>query len=179
VDVDSRDYSRHFASRSTNDDRLANDPRTMERATTRCANALAMRRTCASMRASAKSARRATTKPARAGTIRCGAVQKMNAEELEIAMANRDRPMVIDFYATWCGPCVLMSSELEKVQEQLGDKVQCVKVDTDEESDLATQLQIQGLPTLVFVSTDSSKPALRTEGMLPAETVISVIENEL
>ena len=174
-----RDYSRHFASRSTNDDRLANDPRTMERATTRCANALAMRRTCASMRASAKSARRATTKPARAGTIRCGAVQKMNAEELEIAMANRDRPMVIDFYATWCGPCVLMSSELEKVQEQLGDKVQCVKVDTDEESDLATQLQIQGLPTLVFVSTDSSKPALRTEGMLPAETVISVIENEL
>jgi thioredoxin-like negative regulator of GroEL len=74
---------------------------------------------------------------------------------------------------------VLMSSELEKVQEQLGDKVQCVKVDTDEESDLATQLQIQGLPTLVFVSTDSSKPALRTEGMLPAETVISVIENEL
>ena len=131
------------------------------------------------MRASAKSARRATTKPARAGTIRCGAVQKMNAEELEIAMANRDRPMVIDFYATWCGPCVLMSSELEKVQEQLGDKVQCVKVDTDEESDLATQLQIQGLPTPVFVSTDSSKPALRTEGMLPAETVISVIENEL
>ena len=72
-----------------------------------------------------------------------------------------------------------MSSELEKVQEQLGDKVQCVKVDTDEESDLATQLQIQGLPTLVFVSTDSSKSALRTEGMLPAETVISVIENEL
>ena len=151
----------------------------MERATTRCANALA--RIDAQVRriASAKSARRATTKPARAGTIRCGAVQKMNAEELEIAMANRDRPMVIDFYATWCGPCVLMSSELEKVQEQLGDKVQCVKVDTDEESDLATQLQIQGLPTLVFVSTDSSKPALRTEGMLPAETVISVIENEL
>ena len=72
-----------------------------------------------------------------------------------------------------------MSSELEKVQEQLGDKVRCVKVDTDEETDLATQLQIQGLPTLVFVSADQSKPALRTEGMLPAETVVSVIENEL
>ena len=54
-----------------------------------------------------------------------------------------------------------------------------VKVDTDEETDLATQLQIQGLPTLVFVSADQSKPALRTEGMLPAETVVSVIENEL
>ena len=114
-----------------------------------------------------------------ARAIRAGKVQKMNAEELEIAMANRDKPMVIDFYATWCGPCVLMSAELEKVQERLGDAVQCVKVDTDEESELATQLQIQGLPTLVFVSPDQSKPALRTEGMLPAETVISVIENEL
>ena len=110
---------------------------------------------------------------------RAGNVKKMNAEELEIAMANRDRPMVIDFYATWCGPCVLMSAELEKVQKELGDGVLCVKVDTDEENELATQLQIQGLPTLVFVSTDKSKPALRTEGMLPAETVINVVRNEL
>jgi len=133
----------------------------------------AMRATRATRRANASRGR------GRATVTRAGEVQKMNAEELEIAMANRETPMVIDFYATWCGPCVLMSSELEKVQEQLGDKVRCVKVDTDEETDLATQLQIQGLPTLVFVSADQSKPALRTEGMLPAETVVSVIENEL
>lgn len=133
----------------------------------------AMRATRATRRANASRGR------GRATVTRAGEVQKMNAEELEIAMANRETPMVIDFYATWCGPCVLMSAELEKVQERLGDAVQCVKVDTDEESELATQLQIQGLPTLVFVSPDQSKPALRTEGMLPAETVISVIENEL
>ena len=133
----------------------------------------AMRATRATRRANASRGR------GRATVTRAGEVQKMNAEELEIAMANRETPMVIDFYATWCGPCVLMSSELEKVQEQLGDKVRCVKVDTDEETDLATQLQIQGLPTPVFVSADQSKPALRTEGMLPAETVVSVIENEL
>jgi hypothetical protein len=48
-----------------------------------------------------------------------------------------------------------------------------------EESELSTQLQIQGLPTLVFVGTDTSKPALRTEGMLPAEMVKSIIANEL
>ena len=145
----------------------------------------AFARGCASLKASSSSRVKAKTcahvAPMRRGAVRtrAGLVQKMNAEELEIAMANRDRPMVIDFYATWCGPCVLMSAELEKVQAQLGDKVLCVKVDTDEETDLATQLQIQGLPTLVFVSPDMSKPALRTEGMLPAETVVSVIENEL
>ena len=113
--------------------------------------------------------------------IRCGAVQKMNAEELEIAMANRDRPMVIDFYATWCGPCVLMSSGAgEGASEQLGDKVLCVKVDTDEETRFGDAVADSRLAYAgVRCARISSKPALRTEGMLPAETVVSVIENEL
>jgi len=92
---------------------------------------------------------------------------------------DRSTPLVIDFFATWCGPCVLLASELEKVKAELGDAVRIVKVDTDEEADLSTQLQIQGLPTLVFVGTDTEKPALRTEGMLPAEMVKSIIANEL
>ena len=149
-----------------------------------CAAAVARRRASSSSSSSASSLKTFRAAPSHARRraavrARAGLVRKMNAEELEIAMANRDRPMVIDFYATWCGPCVLMSAELEKVQAQLGDKVLCVKVDTDEETELATQLQIQGLPTLVFVSPDMAKPALRTEGMLPAETVVNVIENEL
>ena len=111
--------------------------------------------------------------------VNAGLVEKMNAEQLEVAMADRSTPIVIDFYATWCGPCVLMSAELEKVKEQLGEAVRCSKVDTDEETELATQLGIEGLPTIVFVSKDASSPALRTEGMIPAETVVSIIENQL
>ena len=111
--------------------------------------------------------------------VNAGLVEKMNAEQLEVAMADRSTPIVIDFYATWCGPCVLMSAELEKVKEQLGEAVRCIKVDTDEETELATQLGIEGLPTIVFVSKDASSPALRTEGMIPAETLVSIIENQL
>ena len=111
--------------------------------------------------------------------VNAGLVEKMNAEQLVVAMADRSTPIVIDFYATWCGPCVLMSAELEKVKEQLGEAVRCIKVDTDEETELATQLGIEGLPTIVFVSKDASSPALRTEGMIPAETVVSIIENQL
>ena len=113
-------------------------------------------------------------------TTRAGLVEKMNAEQLEIAMADRSTPLVIDFYATWFGPCVLMSAELEKVQKELGaDKVRCIKVDTDEETELASQLAIEGLPTLVFVSKNAASPALRTEGMIPAETVINIIQQQL
>ena len=111
--------------------------------------------------------------------VNAGLVEQMNAEQLEVAMADRSTPIVIDFYATWCGPCVLMSAELEKVKEQLGEAVRCIKVDTDEETELATQLGIEGLPTIVFVSKDASSPALRTEGLIPAETVVSIIENQL
>jgi len=107
-------------------------------------------------------------------------VQKLTGEELEVAIQERSKPLVIDFYATWCGPCVLMAKELAKVAEELGeDKVRIVKVDTDENPELSTQLQIQGLPTLVFVSTDVEKPALRTEGLLPAATIKEIIEKEL
>lgn len=73
----------------------------------------------------------------------------------------------------------MLASELEKVKEELGDSVRIVKVDTDKEEELSSQLQIQGLPTLVFVGTDKTKPALRTEGMLPAEMVNNIIANEL
>merc|ERR1711998_176518 len=108
------------------------------------------------------------------GSLRVFAVEQLNAEELEVAIQERSVPLVIDFYATWCGPCVLLAQELEKVAEELGDEVRIVKVDTDEEPMLASQLQIQGLPTVVFVGLDKSKPALRTEGLLPAETIISI-----
>ena len=58
-------------------------------------------------------------------------------------------------------------------------QIRILKVDTDENQQLATQLQIYGLPTIIFVSTNKDKPALRTEGMLPAETLIEIVEKEL
>lgn len=106
-------------------------------------------------------------------------MEKLNAEELEVALSERDRPLVIDFSANWCGPCLLLAQELEKVAKELGDKVRLVKVDTDENPELSSQLQIQGLPTMVFVGVDKDKPALRTEGLLPAETIIEIIQKEM
>lgn len=66
-----------------------------------------------------------------------------------------------------------------QVAADLGDAIRIVKVDTDANPMLSSQLQIQGLPTMVFVSQDKDKPALRTEGLLPADVIKEIIEKEL
>jgi thioredoxin len=103
----------------------------------------------------------------------------VNAEELEAMIASRDKPIVVDFFATWCGPCLLLAQELEKVATDLGEGIQILKLDVDQNSELSTRLQIQGLPTMIFIGTDNNKPALRTEGLLPAETIKNIIAKEL
>ena len=102
-----------------------------------------------------------------------GQVQKLNTEELEAVIQSRDKPVVIDFFATWCGPCVMLSKVLDQLSAEMGDEAQFVKVDTDEEVQLASYFQIQGLPTLVVLGKEK---ALRAEGLLPPEQIKQMIE---
>ncbi|PNH04970.1 Thioredoxin-like protein CITRX, chloroplastic [Tetrabaena socialis] len=76
---------------------------------------------------------------------------------------------------TWCGPCLLLAKELEKVAETMDGKVKVVKIDVDENPDLANMLKIQGLPTIVFIPKENGKPALRTEGWLPAAQIMEIV----
>ncbi|RMZ57654.1 hypothetical protein APUTEX25_001854 [Auxenochlorella protothecoides] len=114
----------------------------------------------------------------RAQTCTPEEIQEVSARELEDAVQSRAKPLIIDFYATWCGPCVLQSKELVKVAERLGDSVRILKIDTDENPDISNQLQIMGLPTVIIVPTDTSKPALRTEGLLSADKIVSLVTSE-
>jgi len=96
---------------------------------------------------------------------------------LELEIQDRDRPLIVDFFATWCGPCLLLAKELEQVAETLGDRVKVLKVDVDENPVLSSQLRIEGLPTVVFIPKDASRPALRTEGLLPAAQIIEIVND--
>eukprot|EP00270_Netrium_digitus_P006414 TRINITY_DN18883_c0_g1_i1.p1 TRINITY_DN18883_c0_g1~~TRINITY_DN18883_c0_g1_i1.p1 ORF type:complete len:201 (+),score=33.76 TRINITY_DN18883_c0_g1_i1:78-680(+) len=110
----------------------------------------------------------------------CSLVKKVTAKELdEMLLQERKIPMVVDFYATWCGPCLLLAQELEKLALEYDGVVNFVKVDTDEEYELANQLEIRGLPTMVFVSADKSKLATRTEGLLPVDVIRQLIEEKM
>ena len=126
-------------------------------------------------RAAAPTRAARAARAARAVRARAGGLRKITGEELEVAVQDRAKPMVVDFYADWCGPCVVMSQELEKCAAQWGEAVDFVKIDTDADADIATALNIQGLPTLLFIATDKEAPVKRCEGLLPAETVNNLI----
>ena len=68
-----------------------------------------------------------------------------NFEELAI---NSDKPVVVDFWAEWCGPCRMVAPILDEIAAEHGEKLKIVKLNTDEESALAIQYGVQSIPTL-------------------------------
>ncbi|KAH7548587.1 hypothetical protein ACOSP7_031888 [Xanthoceras sorbifolium] len=107
-------------------------------------------------------------------------VKKKTAEEIqELVRGERNVPLIIDFYATWCGPCILMAQELEMLAVEYESNAMIVKVDTDDEYEFARDMQVRGLPTLLFVSPDPRKDAIRTEGLIPLQMMRDIINNEM
>jgi len=75
----------------------------------------------------------------------------VSGEELEVLLTEWDTPLVIDAYATWCGPCIIMAPEFEAAAQVLKDRVRFVKLDTDKDPNMASRLNVMGLPTLMFL----------------------------
>lgn len=65
-------------------------------------------------------------------------------------LAQSEVPVLVDFYATWCGPCQMMAPILQQVGQQLKGQIKIVKIDTDRYPQIASQHQIHALPTLVL-----------------------------
>ncbi|MEB3341242.1 thioredoxin [Okeania sp.] len=79
-------------------------------------------------------------------------------------LAGSDVPVLVDFYATWCGPCQMMAPILEQVNQEMKDKMRIVKIDTDKYPQLASQYHIEALPTLVLFK--NGQPVDRIEGLM-------------
>ncbi len=60
------------------------------------------------------------------------------------------RPTLVDFFATWCGPCKVQSPILDELEEKVGDKIKILKVDIDKYDDIASEYHIQSVPTLIL-----------------------------
>lgn len=107
-------------------------------------------------------------------------MKKKTAQEIqELVRGERNVPIIIDFYATWCGPCILMAQEIELLAVEYESNAVIVKVDTDDEYEFARDMQVRGLPTLFFISPDPNKDAIRTEGLIPIQMMRDIIDNEM
>ncbi|XP_029121107.1 thioredoxin-like protein CITRX2, chloroplastic isoform X2 [Elaeis guineensis] len=106
--------------------------------------------------------------------------KKVSAKEVQdLVNGERSVPLIGCFYATWCGPCIIMAQELEMLAVEYESNALFVKVDTDDEYEFARDMQVRGLPTLYFISPDPNKDAIRTEGLVPSEMIKNIIDNEM
>jgi len=101
----------------------------------------------------------------------------INDATFESEVLNSDKPVVVDFWATWCGPCRKLSPILDDIATEFGDKVKFVKVNTDENLKTAKDYAISGLPSLLVFK--DGKAVERLVGLMPKSAIISNIEKHM
>ncbi len=104
-------------------------------------------------------------------------VQPVTAEQFEQAALGAAGPVVVDFWAPWCGPCRMVGPELEKVAQQLGDQVTVLKVNVDEQPALASRYSVMSIPTLVILH--RGQEIGRHVGYLPAQALVDALQQYL
>lgn len=98
-----------------------------------------------------------------------------SAADFEKEIINHKGYALVDFWATWCQPCRMMAPVLESAEQQLGDKINFVKVDVDEQQQLATEFDIMSIPTLVVFK--DGKPVKRMSGYRPLDAFVEELKS--
>lgn len=90
---------------------------------------------------------------------------------------NADKPVLVDFFAEWCGPCKMMAPELKKLVDMHGDSLRVIKVDVDKNPQAAMHYGVQGVPTLILFK--SGKLLWRQSGAMSAGQLSSIIRQQV
>ncbi len=85
-----------------------------------------------------------------------------------------EKPVLVDFFAEWCGPCKMMAPILTEVKKEIGDAASIVKVDVDKSPQAAHEFQVQGVPTLILFK--KGKVLWRQSGVVPKNGLLGVIK---
>ncbi len=85
-----------------------------------------------------------------------------------------DKPVLVDFFAEWCGPCKMMAPILKDVKKETGDSVTIIKVDVDKSPQAANEYQVQGVPTLILFK--NGKQLWWQSGVVPKAGLLGVIK---
>lgn len=86
---------------------------------------------------------------------------------------NSENPVLVDFFATWCGPCQMLSPVLKQVKENLGERVTIIKIDVDKNQKLAAAFQVRGVPTMMLYQ--KGQQLWRQSGVLSKEEIVKIV----
>jgi thioredoxin 1 len=89
---------------------------------------------------------------------------------------NSEIPVLVDFYAEWCGPCKVQSPILKEIATEMGDKIKVIKIDVDKNQQIAAQYNIQGVPTLMLFKNGNT--LWRQSGVSSKDELKQILKNK-
>ena len=87
-----------------------------------------------------------------------------------------EKPVLIDFYADWCGPCKTLAPILKEVKTELGETIKIIKIDIDKNQQLAAKYQVRGVPTMMLFRDGAQ--LWRQSGVLQKQEIINIIQSK-
>lgn len=90
---------------------------------------------------------------------------------------NSDTPVLVDFYADWCGPCKMMNPILKNLKKEMGDELNIIKIDTEKNADAAIKYQVRGVPTLMLFH--KGKTLWRQSGVVQLHQLKQIIDQKI
>jgi thioredoxin 1 len=93
------------------------------------------------------------------------------------SIINAARPVIVDFHATWCSPCKVQSPILKEVAAEMGEKIRIIKIDVDQNREIAGKYNVQSVPTIIVFK--AGKQVWRQSGMVSKNKMIGVLMNNL
>lgn len=97
---------------------------------------------------------------------------KLSTENFEKEVLKSEKPVLVDFYADWCGPCNAMAPVIEELAKELGGKVKVGKINVDENPDIAVEYNVMSIPTLIIFK--NGKEEKRLVGLRNKEELINL-----
>lgn len=105
-------------------------------------------------------------------------VMELTTENWEKEVVQSDKPVLVDFWAPWCGPCRALAPTIEKIAETYAGKVKVGKLNTDDNQDTAVRYSISGIPAVLIFS-GGDQPKERVIGLTPEKELVKVIDRVL